>query len=1023
MALAAFFLTRIIFDAVCYVVSAKKTGEERCSRNSIAFFSATGGGLVFALCDSAWYSAVEAEVYAMSAFLTALTIWLMVRWAKCNNHSTRLRILILIAYVIGISLGVHQLNLLCIPVLALIFVFRRYQKGCQTFRGWKALLFSFVIVALILIGLMNGVLTWAKDIELFAVNVMHLPYFHGVYIYILLLFISFISSIIKTGKKLRIPGFISVFIFTWLSGIFVFGGNIVAGGIISVAVSSAILFRKSLMAHAETCIWMLGFVLLGFFSFTLILIRGNSAPPMNEASPSSIFALSSYISRDQYGSKPLLHGATPYSRPVLIEEWENDDSIPKYKRYKLKNKGPRYAFSLPDARFHHRSGFVTSSDSAVNTFLSSTPDHPGYILSDYSFGRVTTPELDMWLPRITGNDPNILESYDSWVGMNKETMERVEISEAIDSLGNFVGRMDSGKRRLKEYSYRPTYLQNLRMLLSYQVYYMYFRYLLWNFAGRQNDIPSTGEIDHGNFITGFSFIDDAMLGSQSLMPDYASSRNRGRNTYYCIPLLFGIIGIVFLARSRKRGKRMLALNTVFFLMTGIAIVVYLNQTPGEPRERDYSFLGSYMAYSVWVAFGFAATSLALFRVSESHSARTAAMALPPLGVALLMGIVNYDDHDRTGRFETAAFAGNALETMKDGIIFTQGDNFTFLMWYSQEVENKGGSASVIDISYLSTPDYVTNLMRQGNIDFIATESDVAFGAYAFTRIAHDADTIPVKASEALRDLYSQRSGQPYFKFSKVIIPAASASDSLIIDLRKSFGSNISFRHLMLLDIISANLENRKPRRIFFLSHIPQSFHMALKPALRSTPFAEMYAPHVDKDSYISYLSDNIRAIKDGTPDDSPHYMDPVVEDARRRQRGALLRTARILFENGNIDEASSAAETAISLHPFSSVSPGSFTVADSTFHEGLEMARMLYDLADASASKRYTQKADSIIDLIRTRAEKWKSYYISLPDSRRATVSNESRRLILTLPLIDSLVDSRTAGRKYFLHKKKSITY
>lgn len=1010
MALSAFLLSRIIFDAVCYVITRNIKGDTRVSAssiNAIAFFSSIGGGLTFALCDSTWYSAVEAEVYAMSAFLSALTIWLMVKWAKCDDPSRRLRILILIAYIIGLSLGVHQLNLLCIPVLALIFVFREYPEGCQTLRGWCAILLSFVIVALILIGMMNGVLTWAKDMELFAVNKLHLPYFSGVLAYILLLFFSFATSAVATGRRMKTAGFITVFFFIWLSGIFIFDGNIAIGGIISAIISSAMLFRKEIRDRAEAFVWMLGFILLGFLSFSVILIRGYSAPPMNEASPSNIFALSSYISRDQYGSRPLLYGATPYSKPVLIEEWENGDSVPKYTRYKLKNKGAKYAYSLPGARLHHRSGFMTASDSAVNNSLVSGAVSSGYILGDYSFDRVTTPELDMWLPRITGNDPNLLDSYDSWVGMNKETMTKVEISEAIDSLGKFIGKADSEGHRAKSVSYRPTYMQNLQMLLSYQIYYMYFRYLLWNFAGRQNDIPSTGEIDHGNFVTGLDIADDAMLGTQSLMPEDASSGNPGRNIYYCIPLLFGLAGIIFLALSGKGGKRVLAVNTIFFLMTGIAIVVYLNQTPGEPRERDYSFLGSYMAYSVWVAFGFAACALALFRKSGSHTLRSLALILPPLGVAALMGVENYDDHDRSGRFETAVFAANALETMKDGIIFTQGDNFTFPMWYSLEVEKRGGSASVIDISYLATPDYVTNLMKQGNISFIAKEADIAFGAYAFTRIANDADTIPVKASDALRNLYSQRSGQPYFKHSKVIVPRINGSDSLIIDLRKSFGSNISFKHLMMLDIISANLEKENPKNVYFLSHLPLSFHKALKPALRSTPFAELYAPGMKSDTYMSSLSNNIKTIKEGTPATPDHYMDPVLADAHRRQRGALIRAAGILLDKGLTDDAAFASNTAVSLHPYTRISPGSFTVADSTFYEGLEMARLLYDLADATHSEKYSDRADSILDMMRSRAVRWKAYHSSLPLSRRATVSNESRRLILTLPMIDSLTAKR----------------
>ena len=244
---------------------------------------------------------------------------------------------------------------------------------------------------------------------------------------------------------------------------------------------------------------------------------------------------------------------------------------------------PKFVPLYDSPRFSYRSRMLSHEDSAENARIADECRR-GYILSDYTFSRVTTPELDMWLPRITGNSSSYLESYQSWVGMTKQNMTAVEVSETFDPDGMPAGRLNSDGKRVKGVSYRPTYLQNLSFFLSYQVGYMYFRYLLWNFMGRQNDIPSTGEIDHGNFITGIPALDNLMLGDQSLMPSDASSDNPGRNVYFGIPLILGIIGIIFLLRSGKTGKRICSVVLLLFLLTGMAIVVYLNQTPGEPRE-------------------------------------------------------------------------------------------------------------------------------------------------------------------------------------------------------------------------------------------------------------------------------------------------------------------------------------------------------------------------------------------------------------------------------------------------------
>lgn len=1010
MALAACFLSRIAFSLAFYV-AAKYAQRNYISTEYTPFIAAVaalGTGLSYSFCDSAWFSAAEAEVYAMSAFMTSLVIWLMIVWAKTYNSSQRKRLLILIAYLTGLSLGIHQLNLLSIPVLALIYVFRKYPYGKITARAWGSIFISFIIIALILIGMMNGTLSWMRISELTAVNSLGLPYFSGVYSYIILLSCAIFFAVLTACKGSKTLIAVSLSFLLWISGILVFKNNLIVAAILSVVSAIGMVYLLSWKrSRILVCIFSLSFILLGYSSFALILIRGYAAPPMNEGAPTDIFSLSSYIARDQYGSSPLFYGATPYSRPMFEETWTAGNDMPEYSRYSLKKGMAKYVPVLPDARLSYRSRMMSHKDSADNSRISGS--EKGYLLSDYSFTRVTTPELDMFFPRITGSSPTDIDSYESWTGMSKETMDRVLISEAFDSLGNAVGKLNRSGNREKSFSYRPTCLQNLSFFLSYQVGYMYFRYLLWNFMGRQNDIPSTGEIDHGNFITGFSVIDNSMLGDQSLMPEYAHSGNPGHNVYYCIPFVFGILGIIFLFKSGKTGRQTLAIITLMFLMTGIAIVVYLNQLPGEPRERDYSFLGSYMAFSLWIGFGISWSGMWLLKLKANDYLAILLPTSISLIVPWLMLYENWDDHDRTGRSEPFDYASNLLLTETPAIIFTQGDNFTFPMWYAQEVMNTGRQHIVVDMSYFATPEYVINLMKQGDrgIKFTATPADIAYGAYAYTRIAADADTTAIPAIDALKHLYSSREEIPAIHVRRVSLPRKNSNDSLIIDLR-SFAdgsSTLPFRKLMLLDLLATNAESTSPRKIYFHSAISPDLYRPLMPSTRRLPLVRSFDPDMPDTTYFRTLAKHLDPpfllpSRDSVP---TIVMDPLIADQFRRQRGELTIAARNFFEKGYYRDSEVVLNLTELFYPFGKVSAGSFTLADTTFHEGLEFARLKLDLAKATFNRSPAQQATYIINDMLKESKQWRKYYASLPEWRRETVSNSTRRLISIIPRLEAL--------------------
>lgn len=1010
MAGAVFFLARIIYRMIRYVMDDKRTTGQRASWASghlLASAVAAIISLCFAVLDSTWFSAVEAEVYAFSTFLTLLTIWLMAKWAEATATATRNRWLILTAYILGLSLGVHQLNLLVLPVAALIFTFRRHPHGKATLKAWSAIAISFILVAVILLGLMPGAVEWCALLELLCVNHFELPYFTGVLLYPVIMAGIALLSIIIIPKTSKITRSVIFTLLLWISGLFLFGSHLLIALCLS-AVTAVILVRRLSPRALLTSAWMLIMLWLGYSAIALILIRGYAAPPVNEGSPGDLFSLQRYISREQYGSKPLFYGATPFSRPMYEERIDCKSGRPDYSRYALRKEKPRYFPATDSPSLVYRSRLLSHTDSMRNMEIAENGH--GYILADYSFSRRSTPELDMWFPRITSGSHNMLKAYADWAGMTEQNMKQVEITTAIDSTGNAVGKMLASGEREVSYAKRPTYLQNLRYFLTYQVSYMYLRYLLWNFVGRQNDIPSTGEIDHGNVITGFTPLDRIMTGDERLMPQDAGPDNPGRHTYYAIPFLIGIIGMIWLLNKGRRGKRVMAVITVLFLMTGVAIVVYLNQNPGEPRERDYAFIASYMAFCIWMAFGLVAIAGIVARATNKDWLRLPVAATCGCLLFLWYLIENYPDHDRSGRFHTRAFALNTLTGKEKDIIFSYGDNFTFPLWYAQEVEGAASNATIVDLSYLATPEYVVNLMRQGDkgLKLTATPSDITYGAYAFTRIAPEADTVPRKLIDILRELYARQDGSPTLHHSKAIIPGRTLQDSLVLNLKSlaTVSGMIPFRTLMLLDIIATNLEQPEPRPLSFLNSVRSEVMAPVRDALLTEAFSDTYAPHMGREEYRQRLRVAITAI-DSTSRIHNHdrnftghhvYTDPVINDQIRRQRGAFVRAAGQLAA---IDGNTYLARWVITRFPdlYPEISPGYYSVADTAFHEGLEAAELMLSIGNNVDAAR----AKCILKSASRQAYPWKNYYESLPAGKRHTVSNESRRLITTIPRIERL--------------------
>ena len=633
------------------------------------------GALIYTFSDTFWFSAVEGEVYAYSSAFTAIVFWLILKWEDHADEPHSDRWLVLIAYMTGLSIGVHLLNLLCIPAIVLVYCYRRYPH-IELKGSLLALLASFVIVAGVLYGVVPGIITVAGWFELLFVNQLGCPFNTGEIVYIILLVAIVIWAIYEsyTDRNFKRQN-LSFTLAVGMLGIPFRGmgwGAAIVGIIILAAIYFGLNYRKKTDKQlvpvvsarfkntAQLCMLML---MIGYSSYAVIVIRSAANPPMDQNSPEDVFTLGSYLSRDQYGDSPLLYGQA-YTSQVAFDV-DGNMCIPKRKEgaaiWQRKEKASD-----------------TEKDSY---FVVSHKDKLVYA-------------QNMLFPRMHSSAH--AQAYESWLGGVTGT------NVPYDRCGEQV--------TVK----MPTQWDNIRFFLSYQCNFMYWRYFMWNFAGRQNDLQGSGEPEHGNWITGISFIDNWMLGDQSKLPQELKE-NKGHNVFYCLPLLLGLIGLFWQAWRGQRGIRQFWVVFFLFFMTGLAIVLYLNQTPQQPRERDYAYAGSFYAYAIWCGLGV----LALYDMLKKKLKTNDVALASVLGVACLlvpiqMASQTWDDHDRSGRYTCRDFGQNYLMTLQDKgnpIIFTNGDNDTFPLWYNQETEGFRTDARVCNLSYLQTDWYIDQMKR------------------------------------------------------------------------------------------------------------------------------------------------------------------------------------------------------------------------------------------------------------------------------------------------------------------------
>jgi hypothetical protein len=643
------------------------------------------GALAYTFSDTFWFSAVEAEVYATSSLFTAIVFWAILKWENIADEPHANRWLILIAFLMGLSIGVHLLNLLAIPAIVFVYYFKKYTP---TKIGILASLgISVAILGAMMYVIIPGFVSVGAQFELMFVNGFSLPYQSGFIFYSLALFALLAFLVYWTHTKKQV------------------------------------LWNTIIVAFTV--------VAIGYSSYAIIIIRSEANTPLNESEPDTAFDLLRYLNREQYGQTPLIYGTYFNSPPIKVI-----DGKPMY--------------------YQENGKYVKVKQ------------------RDYEYD----PNFKGFFPRMYSERPEHIDQYLYWARMNKGDLYQAQTDEkgtiVHDKNGEVVYDMNSPLKI-------PTLGQNLRFFIKYQVGFMYMRYFMWNFAGRQNDLQGNGELTRGNWISGITPLDEARLGPQDNLPDYLKN-NKGRNKYFLLPLLLGIAGLIY--QYQKQNKDFWVV-TLLFVLTGFAILVYLNQYPLQPRERDYAYAGSFYAFTIWIGLG---VLWLIQLISKNFKSVAAAGGVTILSIALVPGIMaaeNWDDHDRSGRFTARDFAYNYLNSCeKNAVLFTNGDNDTFPLWYIQEVEGVRTDIRVINLSYFTADWYITQMEKQvydsKPVKFGLTEKQYRQGTRDYALFVDDQQLLIDEKYKANKATFEKEYEAIYNSFLDVVkkskVPELAAKD-------------------------------------------------------------------------------------------------------------------------------------------------------------------------------------------------------------------------------------------------------
>ena len=933
-----------------------------------------GAGLVGALAytwsDTFWFSAVEGEVYAYSSLFTAVVFWLILKWENRANEPHSDRWLILIAYLTGLSIGVHLLNLLCIPAIVLVYYYKK-NPNANLKGSLIALAGSMILVAIVLYGIVPGIVKVGGWFELLFVNDFGLPFNTGVIIYMIILAASIIwgvyeSYTVKSRKRMNISFLTTV----GLLGIpfYGHGWSSVFIGIIVLAILAIYLFanigeKYRVSARTlNTSLLAMMMIVVGYSSYAVIVIRSSANTPMDQNSPEDIFTLGEYLGREQYGTRPLFYGQTYASKPALKPTeggcvYDVEEGAPVYQRKEKERPDEKDSYEI----VRHK--------------------------TEYKYAQ------NMLFPRMYSDAH--AQAYEDWLG-------GVE--------GRQVPYDQCGEMIMVKI---PTQWDNIKFFFIYQLNYMYWRYFMWNFAGRQNDIQGQGEIEHGNWITGISFIDNMLIGDQTLLPSELKN-NKGHNVFYCLPLILGLIGLFWQAYKGEKGIQQFWIVFFLFFMTGLAIVLYLNQTPQQPRERDYAYAGSFYAFAIWIGLGVAAIAEYLSKkINEKPAAILASVVC--LLVPVQMVSQTWDDHDRSNRYTCRDFGQNYLNSVPEKgnpILFTNGDNDTFPLWYNQETEGVRTDVRVCNLSYLQTDWYIDQMRRPAydspsvpinwdRIDYVSGHNEAVYvRPDAMPTILEFYKKNPEEAAKEFGDNpYELKNILEHWVRSPKEDLQMIPTDSIVIKLDKEAikrsgmltpdsipeymhislkGKRVLYKsELMMLEML-ANTNWERP--MYMAITVGSDNHLNLTNnflqeglAYRITPFDNAkLGRRLDSEKMYDNL---MYKFKFGGIDKPGIYIDENAMRMCHSHRRIFSQLAQQLIREGKKDKAKAALDYAEKMIP-------AFNVPYDWQNGAVQMAEAYYQLGDST-------KADDMMKALADKAVEYLTWYLSMDDNRFSISTRE----------------------------------
>ncbi|MEN8121180.1 MAG: DUF2723 domain-containing protein [Bacteroidota bacterium] len=899
-AMASAFTILFLFWTITYFAAkiVRKPFEEYSLNDLIGVMgSGVVGALAYTFSDTFWFSAVEGEVYALSSLFTAVVFWAILKWERIADEKYSNRWLIFIAYMMGLSIGVHLLNLLAIPAIVFVYYFKKYAPSKRGIIG--ASIISVILLGVIMYGIIPGIVSVASWFELMFVNSFGLPFNTGVLFYMILLAGGIVWGLFYTIKKQKVL--------------------------------------------ANTLILFFTVIVIGYSSFTMIVVRSLAEPPMNENQPDNVFALLSYLNREQYGDRPLVHGQ--YFNAQIVKQETQYTYVPIGDKYKkIPKVNPKYIY-----------------DSEFTTLF----------------------------PRIYSHQANHKSGYINWAN-------------------------------IKDDKKKPSFGQNLAFMFKYQLGYMYLRYFMWNFSGRQNDIQGHGGYLKGNWLSGIPFIDNMRLGPQDNLPQSISS-HKARNKYYMLPLILGLLGMIFM--YQKRPKQFLIV-LLLFVLTGIAIVIYLNQTPYQPRERDYAYAGSFYAFAIWIGLGVLAIGDFAKKYLPGATSGVLATVLSLVLVPSIMAKENWDDHDRSGRYTARDLASNYLNSCApNAILFTYGDNDTFPLWYAQEVEGIRTDVRVVNLSLLGTDWYIYQMTKRAYdsapVPFSFSRDQYRQGIRDLLPVVERIQRyVPLKdvmnfvgSDDAKTKVQANDGSEMNYlpaKLLQISVDSAKVMNNGLVGLQdtarllKSIDFNLTKKYvtksdMMVLDLLG-NFNWDRP--VYFASSVGTDNYMDLQEYFRLEGFAYRLMPYKTKnengdigDINTDILYDNLmNKFKWGRMNEPDvlidHYNTRVLSIMKIRD--VFARLAKELLSENKKEKAIEVLDRIVEITPHSTLSYDYFMVP---------IAELYYQANEID-------KANKIVNKLAGIYEEDLNYYLSLKKPYSAAVGYETRVAMSVMQELVSLTET-----------------